>query len=683
MRFNIVSVCLLFFVLSTQTVVAAKYTLENRRNELFSIIEVETPEPVTVEEVKPVEVKTQQVKKTLPPVLEYVVEDQRKLFFLAERLIRKKNHALFFKLSERLKDYPLHPYLQYQWLKVNLNQNKKVKAFLTNFPNTRYAGLLNFKWLMYLAKYKKWPMFLKQYSSTSNIKLQCFYYQAKYNTGARNEALVGAKKLWKTGESLPSECNAIFKALTKSPLFTQDLLWHRLGAALKNKKIPLARYVKRLMNNKNQDIATFWLQTHSNPLLIEKQTLLDKTKSQAGSIFAHGVDRMASKNLTKAISLWDARKNDFEIDSNKLGSIEKRLAMALAFRRNEGAYSRLSQIKKPDKTIQEWRVRAALRMQNWAYVEQAILDLTEDIKKKDKWQYWLARSLENTNKPKIANFIFSHLSKDRSFYGYLSADKLKKTYQLSDRPVQVTDEMMTQLKQKTDFRVVTELIEVNKRQEARRQWWYAVKKLTDKDIIIAAKYAEQLKWKQVAIFTIAKAKYWDDVSLRFPMAYEQQVHKNAQVQKLDSAVIFGLIRRESAFNQYAHSPVGAKGLMQIMPKTGRQIARELKERWRGKNNLFNPEVNLKYGSYYYKQLLNQFDGHYALAAAAYNAGPHRVKKWLPEENAMAADIWVETIPYKETRAYVSAVLTYALIYQKKLKKNLLSMKDFMKDVAPD
>ncbi|MCK5477846.1 MAG: transglycosylase SLT domain-containing protein, partial [Methylococcales bacterium] len=223
---------------------------------------------------------------------------------------------------------------------------------------------------------------------------------------------------------------------------------------------------------------------------------------------------------------------------------------------------------------------------------------------------------------------------------------------------------------------------VDKRMEAKRQWWYAVTKLDKKDILIAAKYAQQLDWTQTAIFTIAKAKYWDDVSLRFPLAYQDQVQKNADKQQLNPAVIFGLIRRESAFNQDAQSPVGARGLMQIMPKTGRQIAKELKEKWRNKNNLFNPSTNVKYGAYYYKQLLNQFNGHYALAAAAYNAGPHRVKRWLPVENALAADIWVETIPFKETRAYVSAVLTYALIYQKQLKKNILTMKDFMRDVLP-
>nr|WP_305910209.1 transglycosylase SLT domain-containing protein [Methylomarinum sp. Ch1-1]MDP4520939.1 transglycosylase SLT domain-containing protein [Methylomarinum sp. Ch1-1] len=202
-------------------------------------------------------------------------------------------------------------------------------------------------------------------------------------------------------------------------------------------------------------------------------------------------------------------------------------------------------------------------------------------------------------------------------------------------------------------------------------------------MLVAAKLAQHWQWDQVAIFTIAKAKYWDDVDLRFPVKYLDQVKVNARLHELDPAIVFGLIRRESAFNEKARSPVGARGLMQIMPRTGRQIARDLKEQWRSAQSLFNPEVNVKYGTYYYKKLLQQFNGHYALAAAAYNAGPHRVEGWLPDENAVAADIWIETIPFKETRAYVSAVLTYALIYQQRMQRNMLKIKDFMRDILPN
>jgi soluble lytic murein transglycosylase len=132
----------------------------------------------------------------------------------------------------------------------------------------------------------------------------------------------------------------------------------------------------------------------------------------------------------------------------------------------------------------------------------------------------------------------------------------------------------------------------------------------------------------------------------------------------------------------AHSAVGARGLMQIMPKTGQQIAHELNEQWLSDMNLFNADTNLRYGTYYFKKLLNRFNGHFALAIAAYNAGPGNVAKWLPIDKTVPADIWMETIPFKETRKYVSSVLSYTMIYQQRLQSGALKIKELLWDVIP-
>ncbi len=254
-------------------------------------------------------------------------------------------------------------------------------------------------------------------------------------------------------------------------------------------------------------------------------------------------------------------------------------------------------------------------------------------------------------------------------------------YQLSNNPLDVTAEEIENIKNRKAFRVAFEFMALDRDNDAKLQWWHALRQL-DKDAYpAAAKLAQQWQWDEIAIFTIAKVKQWDDIEMRFPLSYSDKIHENAIQQNLNPVILFGLVRRESAFNKDAHSPVGARGLMQIMPQTGRQIAKDLNERWSGKNDLYNPVKNLKYGSYYYQKLLNQFDGHYALALAAYNAGPNRVKKWLPDES-IPADIWIETIPYRETRDYVTSVLVYALIYQQRIQSNELSMNDLTREVQP-
>ncbi|KAF3983437.1 MAG: lytic transglycosylase domain-containing protein [Methylococcales symbiont of Hymedesmia sp. n. MRB-2018] len=610
------------------------------------------------------------------------LEQQRKEFLYIEKLIKKGKSTQFHKRVALIKNYPLYSKLQYQWLKKNLRQTDRIKNFLKEYSQTRYASLLNYRWQIYLAKHKRWKQFLLQYEDETDTTLQCYFYWAKYKTGSKKEALLGARQLWVVGKSQPDECDPLFKVLKNSKYFAEDLLWQRFAAAVKNKKTGLAKYIKRSMSRENKKTADIWLKIHSNPGLIKKQALLDKNNKQSGLIFAHAIDRMANNNYKLAIKIWDARKNNFTIDKARFNQLEQRLAMSLAYRRESGAYQRLAQLEGADQVTKEWRVRTALLEQNWEHVERSIADLSQETQKKEKWQYWLARALEKTGKLKASGYIYDKLSTDRSFYGYLSAEKLKKDYQLSDHPVRMSTEMLEKFKQTLAFRIVAELLALDRPSEAKRQWWFSIKQLDKKDILIAAKYAQELNWTQTAIFTIAKAKYWDDVSLRFPIEYRKQVENNAKQQQLHPAVIYGLIRRESAFNEKAQSRAGARGLMQIMPRTGKQIAKELKEKLGHKKNLFKPDLNIKYGAYYYKQLLKQFNGRYALATAGYNAGSHRVKKWLPKGKAIDADIWVETIPLKETRAYVSAVLTYALIYQKQLGLTGLTMKDFSQQVSP-
>jgi soluble lytic murein transglycosylase len=317
----------------------------------------------------------------------------------------------------------------------------------------------------------------------------------------------------------------------------------------------------------------------------------------------------------------------------------------------------------------------------------AIEDLNEEEKAQDKWKYWLARAYLETDRADQAELLLTDLSDNRSFYGYLAADRVNSLYQLSHKPVDVTAEEIDQLKNQKEFRVAFELMVLDKKNEAKLQWWHASRHLDKKEILVAAKLAQRWQWDEIAIFTIAKAKYWDDVEVRFPLSYTDKIHENSEQNNLNPVIVYGLIRRESAFNEKATSPTGARGLMQIMPRTGRDIARRLNERWRGKNSLYNPVTNIRYGSYYYQKLLTQFDGHYALALAAYNAGPERVKKWLPEDKAIPADIWIETIPYRETRDYVASVLAYALIYQQRSQtgdpdEDALSMDDFTRDVEP-
>ena len=607
------------------------------------------------------------------------LDRQRNAFLQAERQLEQGNNAEFKRISADLSDYPLYPYLQYLWLKDNLPQTDQVLAYLTSYKDTRYGEILRSKWLNHLAKNERWYDFIQYYQTSENTARECQYALAIYKTGDKQQAFNAAKRLWVTEDSQPEECDPLWSVFTMSPSFTPELIWQRFELALKKDNVSVAQFVSRSLSMADQQLADVWLRVHQNPALIEHSGFLSP---QMGRIFAHGVDQLAKFDLGLAMQLWDNRKHTFQLDQQTLGEQERSLAIGLARSRNSGAFQRLNQLSAVDPEVNEWKLRSALLEQNWQHVGEALARLTPQERQDPKWQYWQARALDKTGNAMQAQAAYTKLANDRSFYGFLAADNVQQPYQFSNMPVSLANNELEKLANTADFKVVHEFKLLDRNAEAERQWWYAVKKLSKERRMVAAKLAQHWHWDLVAITTLVKADYWDDLSLRFPMYYSDKIHTNAYRHNLDPAIVFGLIRQESIFNKDAESSVGARGLMQIMPQTGMQIARDLKEKWHSVNNLLNPDTNVRYGAYYYKQLLKQFHGRFALATAAYNAGSGRVAKWLPSFGAMPADIWIETIPFKETRKYVTAVLSYAIIYQQLMQRKGLMMKEMMLDVLP-
>lgn len=606
----------------------------------------------------------------------------RQAFLQAEQYISQGRDADYFALADTLKAYPLYPYLQYQWLKNHLDDDSAIQSYLHEYAATRYASLLHRLWLLQLGQKQQWTTFIAHYRKSKDAELQCYYALAEYQNQLQQAALETARQLWLDGRSQPNSCDALFAIFKASPGFSKDLVWQRFQLALNEKNDRLATQLLPLLPEQERPIADTWLKLHHQPHMVNEDGRWKHDYAQAGMLFAHAIVRWLDKDPEAAVNTWDNEKQNYALPPDVSADTEKRLALALAFHRDNNAYARLSKISNPDGTTREWRVRAALNQQNWADVNAALASLSEDEKHQEKWQYWQARALAALGQTAAADTVFRRIAQNRSFYGFLAATRLRQDIVLSDKPVIVAQQEIDELRQKNEFQMVAELLAIDRKNEAKQQWWHAVSGFDNHRLSVAAKLAQQWQWPSTAIFTIAKASDWGDVNLRFPLHYLNQIQDNAKTQQLDPALIFGLIRQESAFDDLADSPAGAKGLMQVMPKTAEQIAAHLKERWTQETALFNPDINIKYGSFYYKKLLQQFNGQHLLAAAAYNAGANRVKHWLPKQKAMPGDIWVESIPYKETRGYVSSVLLYALIYQQRLHQNTLKAEELMREVRP-
>ena len=166
----------------------------------------------------------------------------------------------------------------------------------------------------------------------------------------------------------------------------------------------------------------------------------------------------------------------------------------------------------------------------------------------------------------------------------------------------------------------------------------------------------------------------------FPVMYRQEIETFSKRNKLDTSWVMALMRQESAFQHDARSSAGARGLMQLMPKTSKYVARLLGARKPRLTDLYKPEINIRLGTHYLKKNLQDFSNNKILTTAAYNAGPHRVKKWLPAAGRLDADIWAESIPFKETRSYVQRIMSYASIYDHKLGKPVQRLRQRMDPV---
>lgn len=608
-------------------------------------------------------------------------DSNRQTFLQAEQFLDQNRDAEYLQLATGLKSYVLYPYLHSRWLKKHLDATAEIQGFIAEYPRSRYAQGLRQKWLQQLGRNGQWQLFLDAYRPTEDVELQCYAALARHYQGDPDAALARAAQLWPGGKTLPAACDPLFELYRASPAFTPELAWQRFHAALQQNNPALAENLLPLLPAGQQAAAGLWLKLHREPALAARPDDWKRSLPQAGNLFAHAVNRWLLNDPAAALAVWDAEKAGFDMPAATVLETEQHLAVELARERDPRAYQRLAALPEKTAASREWQVRAALYRQDWPRVAEALAALTDEEKQLDRWQYWLARAQAATLGEPQAEAQYRAVAGKRSYFGFLAAGHLKQAIDLADQPLPVGAEALAQLQGDEAFQVVAELLALGRKAEAGKQWWFATARLDKTGLLTAARLAQQWQLPAQAIFTVARANAWDDMALRFPVLYPEAVNAGADTSGVDPAVLYGLIRQESAFDELAESPVGARGLMQLMPATGRQMARETKQPWRGEDSLFDAALNIRYGSGYYRRLLRQYHGNHALSAAAYNAGPHRVRRWLPKDHTLPGDIWIENIPYKETRNYVSSVLQYALIYQQRLGRQTLQA-DLLDPVIP-
>jgi soluble lytic murein transglycosylase len=477
--------------------------------------------------------------------------------------------------------------------------------------------------------------------------------------------------LWLKGKSQPRSCDRIFRHWRLAGNQTPELVWQRMELALDKRNRKLASYLVRSLPAKDRKLARLWIKLHRKPALLPRyQTRIAKNShAMAPKVLASVTKRLASRNPQKAIELL------FKVDLNNTIAqddhfdVLQTLAISLSRKHRPGAEFWFSLI--PDHYLsdvgREWRVRTALRESQWQTALTAINSLSPTQIESDRWTFWLARTYEELGENIPAMRQYTSLAQRRSYYGFLAADRLGRAYTITDRPHVPTATELFMLGQREDVKRAHELFRLDRTVSARREWRQTTRSMTNDERIDASKLAQLWGWAEQSILTMASTTSRDDMDLRFPLLFQQQVLAHSEHESIDPAWTYGVIRRESAFVRDARSPVGAVGLMQLMPATARQVSRRhSKVKYRGSSQLTHADTNLALGTRYLRMMLKRFGGQTVLATAAYNAGAHRINRWLPTGDALDAQRWIENIPFKETREYVTSVLAFTVIYADRL-----------------
>ncbi len=450
-----------------------------------------------------------------------------------------------------------------------------------------------------------------------------------------------------------------------------------------NNRTSLAHHLRRYLPTKQKEWFDQWLRIHNRPEKLSKRVKLQGPDRLRKVILVHGIKRLARRNIDRALSAWKRLQADNKFSANLQKQAERAIAIRMIRGRHKKLLGFLDQIRPhPDDTIlHEKRIRTALSNQKWELVNNWIQQLPKHLKSRDEWRYWRARALGELGQIKESAAQFELLTSERSFYGFLAADHLGADYNLNYQPLKVSESTLNQLEKNSGLLRSREMFLLNRFTDGRREWRAATAKMSHEQLKGSAILAHKWGLHDRSIAVLAKAGSWEDLKLRFPLAHRKRVDKRAQEKNLESAWVFAVIRQESAFIQDAHSPSGALGLMQLMPRTARSTARQLRMGSPKKSKILQPDVNIRLGTAYLRVVLNELGQNMVLATAAYNAGPGRVRGWLPKKT-IPADLWIATVPFDETRGYLKRVLSYTIIYKQRLGQKPERLIDSMSPIQP-
>ncbi|HEX6734405.1 MAG TPA: transglycosylase SLT domain-containing protein [Azonexus sp.] len=592
-------------------------------------------------------------------------ETRDDIFLAAREAFRNGDRVRLDNAAARIGNHELAPYVENYQLRMRLDDGNSaaLRAFLGRHEGSHLAERLRTDWIRWLGKRSMWPEVEREYPQlmAPEADITCLSQQARLARGDRS-VLDEVGRQWLSLLEPPATCQPLFDALVYAQQVGVDEVWQRARRQLEANRTGPARSTLNYLPDGDAPEGRRYELTIAGP------------QRQLASLPAHWQNSRAQRELVaiaiQRLAVGDPRQAATELEKvqRHLQAGEREWAwsqIALQGARRHlpetlGWYGRAGTTPLSEEGAQ-WKVRAALHELDWGSVRDAIQAMPADLAARPEWVYWLGRALKAGGRTTEADALFTRIAGQASFYGNLADEELGRSVMPPPRARAPSAEELREANGNTGLRRALAFLRLDMRTEGVREWNWALRGMSDRQLLAAAELARRNQIWDRAINTADRTRDEHDYTLRFLAPYDEQVRPAARNQTLDDAWVYGLMRQESRFITSAKSNVGASGLMQLMPATAKWVAKKVGLRDFHQGKVHDTETNVLLGTTYMRLVMENLDNHPVLASAAYNAGPGRAKKWRADRPLEGA-IYAETIPFSETRDYVKKVMSNAVYY---------------------
>lgn len=603
-------------------------------------------------------------------------------FMLLREAARQNDEARANAIASRLPvtNYLLSSYVDYYRLKPRLRDaiQDEVLQVLRRHEGTAVAEQLRAEWLMELGKRREWNTFEREagtLAQSGSLPIRCYALLAKAERGER--VADEARVLLKTPAGYGDACGALIAQLVANGQFTEaDLLTQLRLAGLDNASGPARRAAVLLGLPETR--AT---QAVDLPAVAMARGIGNSRAER--ELYLVAVGRMARTTLRLAVAGLEKNSAQLTAEERAIGWANVALAASIVLAPEAHEYWERAKGAPLSDFQMQWKTRMALRRGDWKTVRTTIETMPPALRADSTWVYWLGRAHQGEGRPAEARAQWQSIAGQTTFYTQLAQEELGNQVIAPPPIAPITAAELAQATANQSLQRAIKFYDLRLRAEGNREWSWGLRNLSERQLLAAAELARRNELLDRMVETSLRTRTEMSYDQRFPAPHLDVLRPTAQGLSLDKAWVYGLIRQESRFIRDARSGVGASGLMQVMPATGKWVAAKI-----GLNNfvtsmLNDLHVNITLGANYMTMVLNNFEGSQVLATAAYNAGPSRSRTWRSRLDApMEGAIFVETIPFTETRGYVRNVMANATNYASIFEGKPQSLKARLGTITP-